>query len=130
MATKQNREQIEHDLKINLPSFTGTCKWYRHWLGTLYTDGIQYLCDKAECYWLLDIVGSVQAEPGVKGESFQVWRIELDKDDLSKAWVTAWNDTPNESKCLYRQRIEYTDFPMTEYEFYHIDGVSMLKSEY
>lgn len=39
------------NLEEELNMFSGTERWYIHWTGRLvYTDGIQYLCEKAECY--------------------------------------------------------------------------------
>ena len=56
---------------------------------------------------------------------FQLWKITLSEDN--KAIVTCKEDTgkPN----IVEQKIEYTDFPF-DYEFYVVDGVLMVKSEY
>ncbi|MGA9381161.1 MAG: DUF6876 family protein [Phormidium sp.] len=43
-------------LKSQLSHFTGTDNYYKHWLGFQYTDGIKFLADNAECYWLLDAI--------------------------------------------------------------------------
>ncbi len=47
--------------------------------------------------------------------------------DGSKAVVTCQEDTG--AAYLVEQFIEYTDFPF-DYEFYVVDGVMMVKTEY
>ncbi|MCB8789014.1 DUF6876 family protein [Planktothrix agardhii] len=40
-------------LKTELSQFNGTENYYKHSLGFSYTDGINFLAENAECYWLL-----------------------------------------------------------------------------
>ncbi len=44
-------------LEDELEQFYGTEKWYRHFTGLVYTDGIKYLAENAGAYWLIDLVG-------------------------------------------------------------------------
>ena len=57
---------------------------------------------------------------------FQVWSI--DKKPNDSAIVEAREDTDLEA--LVSQNISYTDFPLQQYEWYCIDGIVLLKSEY
>ena len=34
--------------------FNGTTQWYKHFLGIILTDGIRWLRDSLNCYWLVD----------------------------------------------------------------------------
>jgi len=112
----------------DLDQFTGTENYYPSSFGSLnLTDGIQFLREKANCYWLIDIVESVQHMPKVKANnSFLVWMIEVCED---KSWkVSAWEDLPGE--CVYIQEGSYTDFPFDQFEFYQEGNVLLLKSEH
>jgi hypothetical protein len=38
----------------DLSHFTGTNQYYRHWaMRLVYTDGVKYIADDADAYWLL-----------------------------------------------------------------------------
>lgn len=109
----------------NLKQFTGTEQYHRITLGKLVvTDGIKYLVDKAQCHWLMDIVESYQHK--LKEVPFQIWCLKVNEDDSAVVTCKEDSDQPN----LVKQEIGYTDFPLDEIEFYCIDGVILLKTEY
>ena len=119
--------------KIDLDQFTGTENYYRYgFIRT--TDGIQYLAEKAQCYWLLDVVNSYQLSKKIRMAAFQVWELKSEPktNKTHRAVVTMKEDSdmPN----LVRQVIEFTDFPFAELgkelKLYLVDGVLMLPSEY
>ncbi len=114
----------EDDLEAELAQFHGTQGYYKNFTGLLYTDGIKYLADHAECYWLIDLVGSYQ--PQLRDVPFQLWRIDV-RDDKS-ALVTMIEDTGQPVKV--RQEISFTDFPLSDFELFCIDNILLLKSEY
>lgn len=117
------------DLKAQLSNFHGTENYYKSTFGSLnLTDGMHYLRETANCYWLIDIVESVQhLEKIQKNKDFIVWKIEV----LGQAFkVTAWTDTPYKSEKLYEQKGTYTDFPLNDFEFYQEGNVLLLKSEH
>lgn len=106
-----------------LDQFTGTDGYHEYIGGLVLTDGIKYMATKCGAFWLLDIVASYQHK--LKNENFQLWKIEV-ADGKGVVTCRADSNTPN----LVRQRIPYTDFPCAAFEFYCIDGVILLKSEY
>lgn len=114
--------------ELDLRQFTGTTKWYRHGMFRFmtYTDGVQYVAENAGAYWLLDIVGSCQMLKEVKQESFQHWKLVVNREDDS-AVVTC--DDGN-GAIVYTQDIEWTDFPLDEMRFFYSSNVLMLPSEY
>ena len=63
------------ELEEELAQFHGTTKYYKNFTGLLYTDGVRYLAERAECYWLIDLVGSYQ--PQLRDVPFQLWRIDV-----------------------------------------------------
>jgi hypothetical protein len=127
----------------DLSQFTGTETWHRHFTGLLYTDGIQYLAEQAEAYWLIDAIASYQHQ--LKRDEyladFQLWVLSvvgegernypfLLPEENHKAVLTCWSDTPKEGvKPAVIQQIEYTDFPLIEIKLYVSEGVLLLPSE-
>jgi len=93
------------------------------------TDGTKYLSEKAQAYWLMDIVGSYQSSPKFRGEEFQVWKLKKGKG--KEAIVTADDGNDN---ILRTQKIPYTDFfdkyDGDEIKLYFTNGIILLPSEY
>lgn len=87
-------------------------------------ENAKYVADAGEAYWLLDVIVSVQTLPRMKCEEFQVWILKV-KDNSGV--VTAEDGN---GKVIYRQELEYTDFPLPEIRFYFTDSVILLPSEY
>ncbi len=86
-----------------------------------YTEGIHYLWNSCDSYWLLITISSHNRK-----EPFQVW--ELQKFDDNSALLTMKEDSglPN----IVEQKIPYTDFPLDSIKLYLIDGILLLPSEY
>lgn len=89
----------------------------------LLTDGIHALCERFECWWLIDIVSSYQRD--LKDEEFQVWKLKKNEDD--SAIVTAENGN---GYILKRQKIDWTDFSATEATVWVEFGTALLPSEH
>jgi len=111
--------------EADLMQFTGTDNHYKTILPKIvYTDGVQYLAEKAGAYWLIDLVASWQLHKKVRSETFQVWTLTVTG---SKAVAKADDGNGN---VVAKQVIEYTDFPLAEVKLYCVDGCIMLPSEY
>ena len=106
--------------KNDLTQFTGTENYYKHWLGIVYTDGVKYLAEKAQAYWLIDAIASYR-----RSEPFQIWSLDVKG---RQAVLTMVEDTGRPE--LVRQEIGYTDFPIDSIKLYLIDKVLLLPSEY
>lgn len=131
------REQIE----AALPHFTGTSNYTRHGLmrNLLLTDGVRYVRENADAYWLVDAIASHMAtNRKLKNEPFQVWDFERHGKDIAepnRPHVLSVTDG-NSKQPIVTQEIEYTDFPLESIRFYAAyDGglggwVLMLPSEY
>jgi hypothetical protein len=102
----------------NLQHFCGSEQYYKHWLGLCYTDGIKYLAENAQCFWLIDAIASHQptAQKNPRLKEFQLWFLhvgtghEFIKPKAGNAAVlTCWEDTPKaESKPVIIQQIPFT----------------------
>ncbi|MBD6620720.1 hypothetical protein FNW02_34415 [Komarekiella sp. 'clone 1'] len=115
------------ELIADLERFKGSEVVYRHSLGMLrYTEGINYLAESTQCYWLLDAIGSyqhqLQSNPRLR--DFQVWRLVVENES---GVLICEEDTDKE---VLRQSIPYTDFPLPEMTLYLAQKVLMLPSEY
>jgi hypothetical protein len=117
------------NLATELQQSTGSENLYKHWLGLHFTEGVKYLADQAECYWLLDAIGSYQ--PQLKADPelrfFQVWQLRVDNHS---ALLTCWPDSPGQGKPSVSQSIEFTDFPLPEIKLFWSEGILMLPREY
>jgi hypothetical protein len=109
----------------DLAQFTGTTQWFRHGLmrQVLYTEGVQYLAEQAGAYWLIDKVATLQLEPKISAEGFQVWKLRV-ADDTATLTCEDGNDN-----TVYREAIGFTDFPLAEIDLWFEDNVIMLPSE-
>lgn len=133
MKTEQEQQEILNELE----NFTGTEHYYKFSVlfEEVLTDGIQFLCNKLNCFWIMDIVGSVSHLKAIKeNESFILWKIKL----VGKGFIVrAYKDYEsketeefNKKYLLYEQEGEYTDFALKDFEFYESNKVILLKSEY
>jgi hypothetical protein len=88
------------------------------------TDGVLALAEAAECFWLLDVIGSYQPNPKLNKE-FQVWELKVNRSDQS-AVVCGHNDT----ELIVTQNISYTNFPLDKLTLFLEYGVLLLPSEH
>ena len=119
----------------NLEGFSGTQDYHRfnRFSALTITDGIKYLAKELGCYWMLDIVASVQHKPKVRqNNSFIIWRLEVKNNSARFAGYTDCEENGKylKSKKVYAQIIHYTDFPEGVFEFYQQGGVLLLKQEH
>lgn len=114
------------ELKHELRMFTGTEQWYQHGLvrAFMYTDGVKYFAENAGggAYWLLDILAT-ELLPKQKKYPFIAVKFVVGKKNAITA--TDGNDTQ-----IYSKKIDYTDCPEGTWEFYLIDNILLLTSEY
>lgn len=96
---------------------------YRY-LNSLVTEGIMFLAEKANSYWLLDLVISHQTNPILKNEEFQVWKLFRVGDE----WRATADD--GNDNILVSQDIAFSDFPLDEIKLYFTNNTLLLPSEY
>lgn len=112
-------------LTINeLRQFSGTEHWYKHLSGYLYTDGVRYVAQKGGAYWLVDkILFTTRAKKAL--QEFDAWKLTVNED--RSAILVSEDGNYNE---LYREKIEWTDFPLKKIELWFESGVLILPSEH
>jgi len=126
-------------LTTNLRHFCGTENYYKHWLGILYTAGVQYLAKNAQAYWLIDAIGSHQPKAlrNQRLREFQLWFLHVGKEHefikpkgSNAAVLTCWEDSPTAStKPAIIQQIPFTDFPLKEIKLYLKKKILLLPDE-
>lgn len=124
------------EIRSNLPQFTGTEGYHQCFPPSMKcTDGVHYLRESADCFWLIDAISSYQ--PKVAGlwgggwkDELQVWEF-IPRGGKSKKWDLFMWDGDDREKRLIRQEFHFTDFSLEEgIKFYVRSGVIMLTSEY
>ena len=99
--------------EADLGYFTGTEKWYRHWMSPrfLYTDGVHHVAENGGdggAHWLVDAIFSHQSNPALRTrdlQKFQLWELKVDN---GSAVLTCRADS--NTPVLVRQYIPLTDF--------------------
>jgi len=111
----------------DLRQFTGSECVYRHTLNRkcVYTEGVQYLAEKAGAYWLVDEILLVQPyDPALKAAEFQAWTLTVRDDRSAMLVCTDGNDNQ-----LYAKRIPWTDFPLSSVDLWLENNTLYLPSE-
>lgn len=113
----------------DLAQFTGTSQYYQHPLGLKYTDGVKYLAENGQAYWLLDAIASWQADPKIRDDrqlqEIQFWKLTVNPDQ--SATLVCEQDL---NDIAVTQAIPFTDFGLESVTIYCQQGVMLLPSEY
>lgn len=122
MKTEQDK------LKSELNQFIGTTQYHPSTFGALkITDGVNYLREAANCYWLIDLIESYNmCHNKVQNMGFQLWNLTVNEN--RSAYVFCREDT--KKRPVVTQKVHYTDFPLNEIKLYCIDKTVLLPSEY
>jgi|688.fasta_scaffold309193_2 hypothetical protein len=132
MLTKQ-------ELEIGLNQFTGTTAYHRIsplFQNIVMTDGVNWLCKEARCYWLAEAIASHQPT-AMKHRALkqaQFWDLSRVPSGASAMTLTCGSGSKR-AKPVITQEIKYTDFPLDTIRLYcmpNSDGpqVILLPSEY
>jgi hypothetical protein len=100
-----NLEQLEQ--------FTGSEYFFSHWGNSnmVYTEGIKYLAEKANCYWLIDEIALVLLPRLLLEYKDWFYSIEL-KAYAENSAIIKVGDGNN--KTHFKHKINWTDFPVLE----------------
>ena len=123
------------EIEAQLSHFTGseTFTWGA-FHKVIYTDGIKYLMEAANCFWLVDLIESYQngiasgkiksPKPDMSLKDFQLWILEVDRTNKKQmAVIRCFAD--DGLKASIEQKIEYTDFPLEKITLYVERGEHM-----
>jgi hypothetical protein len=106
------------EITSGLSNFYGTQGYHRLTLSPklLATDGVRWLAENAECFWLLDEIANAQSLPVIQRnqrlQEMQFWTLEVTG---SKAVLTCEEDS---DMPVWSKNIDYTDFPLNTIKLY------------
>ncbi|MFS4467492.1 DUF6876 family protein [Maribacter sp. 2210JD10-5] len=121
-----------NEIKEGLKGFGGTNFFYQiPLIRTRFTDGLKYLADVAECFWLITDT-SVIAKSLMNRSSFitiDFKRFSEEKQDfLGYEVEIVYSD--GDGNVFEKHRYNDTDFPLEELRLFFTDDTLMLPSEY
>lgn len=125
------REQV-NEIEQNLKHFTGTEMFYQiPLLKTRFTDGMKYLSEVAECFWLITDTSVIAKSLMNRSEFITIdfKRLSEDKQDYTGYEAEIIYSDGNDN-VLETHRYNATDFPLDELRMFFVNDTLMLPSEY
>jgi hypothetical protein len=121
-------QKLKQEIQRELAFFIGSETVYKVYPNLRITEGVKFLAEKAESFWLIDIIYSYQSLQKVRKEPFQVYELTVDTSTpIKKAKMVCTDGNEN---ILQTQEIPLTTFPLDSIKLYFTDGVLLLPSEY
>ncbi len=120
---------MQKKLEAELAQFTGTEMYYRDLLSRfLYTDGVQFLLENYQCYWLSEqiFMYNLSCIP----DEFQVWKLQRNYKDNQPTSEFALSMEDGNSNTLYSTIIPFSDFEADKVELWFSNNVLYLPSEH
>lgn len=119
-------------IKTELQQFIGSETFYKiPLIGTKFTDGIKYLADAAECFWLVTDVSVIAKSLMHKSYFVTVDFKRLSEKEREESQCEALiNYSDGNGHIFETHKYHVTDFQLDELRLFFIDGTLMLPSEY
>lgn len=120
------------EIEQNLQHFTGTeMYYYIPLLRTRFTDGLKYLANAADCYWLITDASVIakSLKNRSKWVTIDFKRMSEDKQDYTGYEAEIIYSDGNDN-VLETHRYNATDFPLDELRMFFVNDTLMLPSEY
>lgn len=115
----------EQEIMNGIQQCNGTERyWKNDLLHYQYTDGVKFMWESCEAYWLLVAISSHKRK-----EEFQVWELTVCETDTGKSATLTMREDSDEP-ILVSQSFQYTDFPLPKLKLYLINNVLLLPEEY
>ncbi len=111
MKTKEQKQQkLQH-----LAEFIGSENYYRYnphlFPNVVLTDGVRFLAETAQCFWLLDTIALLQKHPAIcnhpQVQQIQFWTLQVDENESATLLCEQ-----NTDEVVYQEKLEWTDFPL------------------
>ena len=121
-----------NEIEQNLQQFTGTeMYYYIPILRTRFTDGLKYLANVADCYWLITDASVIakSLKNRSKWVTIDFKRMSEEKQDYTGYEAEIIYSDGNDN-ILETHRYNATDFPLDELRLFFVNDTLMLPSEY
>jgi hypothetical protein len=121
-----------NEIKEGLQHFHGTEMFYQiPLLRTRFTDGLKYLSEVAECFWLITDTSVIAKSLINKSEfvTIDFRRLSKEKQDYT-GYEAEIIYTDGNDNILEKHGYRVTDFPLDELRLIFVNNTLMLPSEY
>jgi len=121
-----------NEIKEGLQHFHGTEMFYQiPLLRTRFTDGLKYLSEAAECFWLITDTSVIAKSLMNRSEFITIdfKRLSEERQD-STGYEAEIIYTDGNDNILEKHGYRATDFPLDELRLFFVNGTLMLPSEY
>ena len=121
-----------NEIKEGLQHFHGTEMFYQiPLLRTRFTDGLKYLANVADCFWLITDTSVIAKSLMNRSEFITIdfKRLSEEKQDYSGYEAEIIYSDGNDN-ILEKQGYRATDFPLDELRLFFVNDTLMLPSEY
>ncbi|MGB7394405.1 MAG: DUF6876 family protein [Pricia sp.] len=121
-----------YELRSNLETFIGTESFYKiPLLKTQFTDGVKYLADAAECFWLVTDASVVANSLMNRSHFITIDFKKLADDERERIGFSALIEySDGNGNILDTHKYHATDFPLEKIRLFYMNGTLMLSSEY
>ncbi|MCF8714683.1 hypothetical protein JM658_07555 [Joostella atrarenae] len=119
-------------IKAELQHFVGSEMFFKiPLIGTRFTDGLKYLTNEAECFWLITDTSVIAKSLSKKCSFITIdFKRLSEKEQLEKQCEAIINYSDGDNNIFETHRYNVTNFPLDELRLYFIDDTLMLPSEY
>lgn len=126
MNTKVN------EIKEGLQHFNGTEMFYQIPLTrTRFTDGLKYLANEAQCFWLITDASVIAKSLMNKSYFITIdFKRLSEKEQIEKECEAIITYSDGNDNILETQKYNVTDFPLDQLRLFFVDNTLMLPSEY
>ena len=121
-----------NEIKEGLQHFHGTEMFYSiPLLRTRFTDGLKYLSEVAECFWLITDTSVIAKSLLNRSEFITIdfKRLSKEKQEIS-GYEAEIIYTDGNNTILEKHGYRATDFPLNELRLFFVNNTLMLPSEY
>ncbi|MFD0798441.1 DUF6876 family protein [Maribacter chungangensis] len=121
-----------NEIKENLKGFSGTDYFYPiPLLKTRFTDGMLYLADAAQCFWLITDTSVIAKSLMNRSEfvTIDFKRLSKEKQDFTGYEAEIVYSDGNDN-LLEKHGYHVTDFPLDELRLFFVNDTLMLPNEY
>jgi|TARA_R110000796_G_scaffold35017_2_gene90041 hypothetical protein len=121
-----------NEIKEGLQHFHGTEMFYQiPLLRTRFTDGLKYLSEVAECFWLITDTSVIAKSLLNRSEFITIdfKRLSKEKQEIS-GYEAEIIYTDGNNTILEKHGYRATDFPLNELRLFFVNNTLMLPSEY
>ncbi|MBA6154804.1 DUF6876 family protein [Gelidibacter maritimus] len=120
------------EIKEGLQRFHGTEMFYQiPLLRTRFTDGLKYLAEVTDCFWLITDTSVIAKSLKNRSEFITIdfKRLPMEKQEVI-GYEAVIIYTDGNDNILEKQGYRATDFPLDELRLYFVNDTLMLPSEY